>query len=165
MTDPRKYNVLFLSRRNSARSLMAEALLNKAGGGRFQAHSAGVRPTNELEPLAIETMKQAKLPVDGLRSKHFREFTDTEAQPLDFVFTLSDTAAGEMLPEWPGQPVTAHWSCRDPVLVTGEEWERKQAYGTILSELERRLRIFVNLPIESLDRISLHSRVSDIGNQ
>jgi protein-tyrosine-phosphatase len=158
------YNVLFLSRRNSTRSVMAEAVLNKEGRGRFHAHSAAVQPATAPEPFTIEMLKQAKFPTDGLRTKHYREFTAPGAPLLDFVFTLSDTAAGKVLPEWPGRPVTAHWSRRDPVLVAGEEWERRQAFGAVLSELERRLRIFVNLPIASLDRISLQSRVSEIGS-
>ena len=98
-----------------------------------------------------------------MKSKHYREFADTGAQDLDFVFTLSDTAAGEPMPDWPGMPVTAHWSCPDPVLVNGEEWERKRAFGRVMTELERRLHVFANLPFESLDKMSLKKHVDDIG--
>ena len=159
----RVYQVLFLSRRNSARSIMAEALLNRDGRGRFKAASAGVEPMPEIDPLAIEVMQLAGLPVDRVRPKHYSDFAKAGAADLDFVFTLSDTAAGEPLPQWPGLPVTAHWSSPDPVKAEGAEWAKKQAYGRALSELERRIRIFVNLPFASLDRISLKAQLDEIG--
>ena len=157
------HQVLFLSRRNSARSIMAEALLNRDGKGHFRAYSAGVLPPTAIEPVVLELLRSVKLPTEGLRSKHYREFSQAGSQDLDFVFTLSDTAAGEPMPEWPGMPVTAHWSCPDPVLVEGEEWEKKQAFGRVMTELERRLHVFANLPFESLDRMSLKKHVDDIG--
>jgi arsenate reductase len=157
------YHVLFLSRRNSARSILAEAILNRDGKGRFQTYSAGVAPAPTIDPHIVELLQSVGLPVEGLRAKHFREFAEAGARDLDFVFTLSDTAAGEALPEWPGLPVTAHWSSPDPILVEGPEWERKQAFGRVMSELERRLRIFISLPFESLDRMSLKTKVDEIG--
>jgi arsenate reductase (thioredoxin) len=159
----RVYNVLFLSRRNSARSIMAEAVLNREGRGRFKAFSAGVESTPALDPHAVEVMQLAGLPVSDVGPKHYREFAKAGAADLDFVFTLSDTAAGEPLPEWPGLPVTAHWSSPDPTKAEGAEWEIKQAYGRALTELERRIRIFANLPFASLDRISLKSHLDEIG--
>src|SRR5262245_1148163 len=144
------YHVLFLSQRNTARSILAEAILNRDGRGRFRGHSAGVVPPTNVDPLVLELMQSVGLPTEGLRSKHFREFSEFGQQELDFVFTLSDTAAGENLPEWPGLPVTAHWSSLDPMLVERAEWERKLALTRIVSELERRLRIFMSLPFESL---------------
>ena len=156
------YHVLFLSRRNSARSILAEALLNRDGRGRFKAYSAGVEPPTDVDPIVIDLLQSVGLPTE-VRSKHYREFANSGARELDFVFTLSDTAAGESMPEWPGLPVTAHWSSPDPILAEGEDWERKQAFGRAVSELERRLRIFVSLPFESLDRMSLKSSVDEIG--
>ncbi|MGO1077472.1 arsenate reductase ArsC [Inquilinus sp. CA228] len=157
------YGVLFLSRRNSARSILAEAILNKEGKGRFRGYSAAVEPASALDPHTIALLRQAGFPVEGLRPKHVREFADPAARPLDFVFTLSDTAAGEKQPEWPGHPVTAHWSNSDPVLATGAEWERLQVFVRVLGELERRLRIFMSLPFDTLDRMSLQTRVDEIG--
>ena len=159
----KNYRVLFLSRRNSARSILAEAILNRDGKGRFRAYSAGVAPVSAIDPLVIELLRSNGLPVDGLRAKHFRDFAAEGAHDLDFVFTLSDTAAHESLPEWPGLPVTAHWSSPDPILVEGAEWQKKQAFARIMSELERRLRIFINLPLDSLDRMSLKTKVDEIG--
>jgi arsenate reductase len=157
------YQVLFLSRRNSARSIMAEAILNDVGRGGFRAYSAGVAPGPFVEPAVIELMRSSGLPVGMERPRHFAEFAAKGARYLDFVFTLSDTAAGEPLPEWPGLPITAHWSSADPVLVTGVEWERKRAFARAFSELKRRIGVFVSLPFASLDRMSLKARVDDIG--
>src|SRR5262245_53720835 len=114
------YNVLFLSQRNSARSLMAEGLLNSIGRGRFHAFSAGVRPAESVDPMALELLAHAGIKARDARAKHFTEFSGENAPPLDFVFTLSDTAAGEALPRWPGQPVTAHWRCEDPERFAGD---------------------------------------------
>ena len=162
MTD-KPFRVLFLSRRNSARSLMAEAILNKLGKGRFQAFSAGVQPAEALEPYTRDLLEQAGFDISGMRPRHFREFAAAGAESLDFVFTLSDTAAGEPMPEWPGLPITAHWSFADPVLVEGAEWEKQAAFREVLTGLERRIAIFVNLPIRSLDRMSLQLKVDEIG--
>jgi arsenate reductase (thioredoxin) len=122
------FQVLFLSRRNSARSIMAQAILNKVGKGRFKAFSAAVDPAASIEPVVVALLKAADLTVDMTKPQHFDEFLASDAVELDFVFTLSDTAAGEKLPEWPGLPITAHWRCPDPVLATGEDWERRQAF-------------------------------------
>src|SRR5262245_57402749 len=157
------YRVLFLSRRNSARSILAEAILNRNGQGRFQAYSAGVAPVPAIDPHVVELLRSNGLPADELRAKHFNDFAAEGAHDLDFVFTLSDTAAHESLPEWPGLPATAHWSSPDPLLAEGAEWEKKQAFARIMSELERRLRIFINLPLGSLDRMSLKTQVDRSG--
>lgn len=157
------YHVLFLSRRNSARSILAEAVLNKIGKGRFVAHSAAVEPAAEVDPRIVDLLASNDLRVSEMRPRHYREFAQTGAADIDFVFTLSDTAAGEPPPEWPGKPVTAHWSSPDPILATGAEWERKQAFARVLAELERRLAIFINLPFTSLDRMSIKHRLDEIG--
>ncbi|MGE0282521.1 MAG: protein tyrosine phosphatase [Rhizobiaceae bacterium] len=157
------YHVLFLSRRNSARSILAEAVLNKIGKGRFAAYSAAVEPAAAVDPHVVELLASNELRVADMTPRHYREFAQSGAADIDFVFTLSDTAAGEPLPEWPGQPVTAHWSSPDPILATGAEWERKQAFTRVVSELERRLSIFINLPFACLDRLSLKHRLDEIG--
>jgi arsenate reductase (thioredoxin) len=156
------YHVLFISQRNSARSIMAEAILNQIGKGEFVAHSAGVRPAAEVDPVVIELLERAKVSTEGLRPQHVREFAAEGAPEMDFVFTLSDTAAGEVLPEWRGQPITAHWRSDDPEHVTGPT-EHRLKLIRIRSELERRLRVFINLPLASLDRLSAKNRVDDIG--
>lgn len=157
------FHVLFLSQRNSARSMMAEAILNRIGRPHFVAYSAGVHPAEEIEPETRELLDSVGFTLADPHPKHYRDFGAADAQKLDFVFTLSDTAAGEPLPEWPGLPVTAHWASSDPVKATGEPWERKQAFSRALQELERRLKIFVNLPLASLDRLSIQSHVDEIG--
>jgi protein-tyrosine-phosphatase len=159
----RVYRVLFLPRRNSARSILAEVIMNNKGRGAFLAYSAGVTPSVRIDPRVIEMLEAVQLPTTGLRPKHVDEFTGLDAPDLDFVFTLSDTAANESPPEWPGRPVTAHWRSPDPILADGAEWEKKQAFSRVYSELERRLNIFMNLPFLSLDRISLKKRLDDIG--
>ncbi|MCA1971388.1 MAG: arsenate reductase ArsC [Caenispirillum sp.] len=159
--DP--YVVLFLSRHNTARSIMAEAILTVVGEGRFTAYSAGVEPATEIDRHTLALIGQTHLPADRFRPKHYSEFTRPDAPDLDFVFTLSDTAAGEVDPEWPGRPVTAHWSCPDPLRVEGTEKEKSLAFGQVYGELDRRLRIFANLPFQALDRLSLHHRVHKIG--
>jgi arsenate reductase (thioredoxin) len=158
----RSYQVLFLSRRNSARSIMAEAILNSVGSGRFVAHSAGVEPAQSVEPIALELLEHAGLRRSGLQPLHVREFARPDSPALDFVFTLSDTAAGEAPPAWRGQPITAHWRCDDPAKVT-DETERRLMLIRVRSELERRIRVFINLPLASLDRLSAQRHVEDIG--
>lgn len=157
------YHVLFLSRRNSARSIMAEAILNKIGQGRFKASSAAIDPAATIDPTVIQLMRDNDLQVSSSTPKHFQEFAESGALDIDFVFTLSDTAAGEALPEWPGLPVTAHWSSGDPILAEGEDWEKKRAFVRVMTEIERRLNIFINLPIESLNRMSLQAKMDEIG--
>jgi protein-tyrosine-phosphatase len=159
----RLYHVLFLSQRNSARSILAEAILNSIGRGQFVACSAGVRPAPGLEPIVLELLEHAQLSTRGLRPRHWREFADTAAPPLDFVFTLSDTAAGEAPPQWPGQPITAHWRSEDPARIA-DATERRLALIRVRSELERRLRVFINLPLASLDRMSAQRHLDDIGS-
>lgn len=157
------YRVLFLSRRNSARSLMAEAALNRLGKGKFKAYSAGVEPVTEIEPETLELLAAEGYDTSAMKPKHFAEFAAATAEPLDLVFTLSDTAAGEPLPEWPGLPVTAHWSSPDPVLAKADTaWERKQEFTRIMKQLEHRLTAFINLPFSSLDRLSLQARVDEL---
>jgi arsenate reductase (thioredoxin) len=158
------YRVLFLSQRNSARSILAEALLNSIGKGRFKAVSAGVRPTQALEPIVVDLLKHAHLPTEGLAPRSLEAVTQADPEPFDFIFTLSDTAAGEAPPVWPGQPITAHWRSSDPAQVA-DPTERRLALIRVRSELERRLRVFVNLPFESLDRMSLQSEVHEIGRE
>ena len=158
------FNVLFLSQRNSARSVMAEAILNHFGKGRFQAFSAGVRPSANIEPIVYELLTHAKVPYVQSKPKHYLDFARDASAPLDFVFTLSDTAAGEPMPVWPGQPVTAHWGAEDPDRGT-DGAERRLSLIRVRAELERRLRLFLNLPFESLDRMSLQRQVDDIGRK
>jgi arsenate reductase len=154
--------ILFLSQRNSARSLMAEAIANVIGRGRIQAFSAGVRPASEADPVALELLEHAGIPAPDHPPQHVREFSAANAPPLDFVFTLSDTAAGESPPTWPGHPITGHWRCTDPEQFD-DEAEHRLALIRTRSELERRLRVLTNLPVESLDRLSLQSYVDELG--
>jgi arsenate reductase len=162
----RVYRVLFLSRRNSARSLMAEAVLNRIGKGKFEAFSAGVEPGSKIEPETLDLLQAQGYDTAAMKPKHFAEFAASTAEPLDLVFTLSDTAAGEKLPEWPGLPVTAHWSSPDPVRAQKDtDWERKQEFARTMQELERRLGAFINLPFESLDRLSLQARVDELAKR
>lgn len=162
MADDHVYHVLFLSRRNSARSILAEGVLNEIGKGRFKAYSAGVAPVEAVDQRVTDMLAKLNMRAHNPRPRHYEEFTGPDAPLLDFVFTLSDTAAGEPLPDWPGRPVTAHWSSPDPILVEGEEWERVQAFGQALSELERRLGIFINLPFTTLDEMSLKAELKAI---
>ena len=157
--------VLFLSRRNSARSLMAAAVLNRLGRGQFRAFSAGVEPATAVEPETQELLERAGYDAASAEPRHFSEFASATSEPLDLVFTLSDTAAGEPMPEWPGLPVTAHWSFPDPVLAEGTEWERKQQFADVLGQIERRLRAFIALPFATLDRMSLKAHVDELGKR
>jgi len=159
----RPYNVLFLCTGNSARSILAECALNRLGKGRFQAHSAGSFPKGEVHPYALELLKRQSYPTDGLRSKSWNEFAGPEAEPLDFVFTVCDNAAGEVCPIWPGQPMTAHWGLPDPAAVQGSETEKRVAFAETLRMLYNRIGVFVNLPIRSLDKLSLQRRLQSIG--
>jgi protein-tyrosine-phosphatase len=158
------YRVLFLSQRNSARSIMAEALLNTIGRGRFLASSAGVRPASRVDPIVLELLEHARLPTAGLHPRHVSDFAHSASEPLDFVFTLSDTAAGEAPPQWPGQPITAHWRSTDPARIA-DPTERRLSLIRVRSELERRLRVFINLPLASLDRMSAQRHVDEIGKE
>jgi arsenate reductase len=159
----RPYHALFLCTGNSARSILAEAIINHWGGGRFRGFSAGSHPKGEVHPIALRLLAQMKLPTDGLRSKSWDEFAAAGAPPLDFVFTVCDNAAGEVCPVWPGQPLTAHWGVADPAAVGGPDTEKWLAFRSAFRALENRIRIFINLPIASLDRLSLQRRLDEIG--
>lgn len=157
------YNVLFLCTGNSARSILAEALLNHLGKGDFRGFSAGSRPAGRVNPLALEVLEKCGIPTAGLRSKSWDEFAPAEAPRLDFVFTLCDAAAGEMCPVWPGHPVTAHWSVPDPAAFEGDRERQLRAMDEAVRILDRRIGLFVSLPFTSLERIALHERVREIG--
>lgn len=159
----RIYNVLFLCTGNSARSIMAEAILNHVGKGRYHAFSAGSHPAGKVNPFAIEQLKRASLPTDGYRSKNWSEFASPDAPPLDFVFTVCDNAAGEVCPVWPGQPMTAHWGIADPAAVEGSEEDKRHAFSAAYAQLNRRISIFTNLPIAKLDAMSLKRELDTIG--
>jgi len=158
----RPYNVLFLCTGNSARSILAESLLNHWGRGRFRAFSAGSCPKGQVHPLATELLEWARLPTEGLRSKSWDEFARADAPPIDFVITVCDNAAGETCPVWPGQPITAHWGVADPAAVEGAA-ERSVAFRRALTELEARIKLLVNVPVESLDRLAVQQTVRGIG--
>ncbi len=162
MTD-RVFNVLFLCTGNSARSVLAESSLNSRGRGRFRAFSAGSHPTGKVNPFAIELLTRMKLPTGGLRSKSWDEFAAPGAAPLDFVITVCDNAAGEVCPVWPGQPMTAHWGVADPAAVTGSDLEKTAAFREAFRVLDRRVELFVSLPMASLDRMALTRRLGEIG--
>lgn len=159
----RCYNVLFLCTGNSARSIMAEAILDRVGQGRFKGYSAGSHPRGEVHPLALELLRRMGHDTHGLRSKSWDEFAAPGAPPLDFVFTVCDTAAAEVCPIWPGQPMTAHWGLPDPAAVAGTDVQRALAFADAYRMLERRIGIFTSLPIRGLDALSLQRRLDDIG--
>ncbi|HLB16371.1 MAG TPA: arsenate reductase ArsC [Burkholderiales bacterium] len=156
-------NVLFLCTHNSARSVLAEVLLNKRGQGRFRAFSAGSHASGRINPFALELLERNRLPTEGLRSKNWDEFARPGAPPLDFVFTVCDQAAGEVCPIWPGQPMTAHWGIEDPSAVQGTDEEKRKAFFKAYNQLQNRLSIFVSLPLEKLDRLALKSKLDEIG--
>jgi arsenate reductase len=159
--DP--YNVLFLCTGNSARSIMAEALLNHWGRDRFRAFSAGSHPKGEVHAITLETMERTHLPTQQARSKSWNEFSGPGAPKLDFVFTVCGNAAKEQCPRWPGQPMTAHWGVDDPAAVEGSREEQVRAFNRALRELDARVKLFISLPIPSLDRMALQERLHDIG--
>ena len=164
MTE-RIYNVLFLCTGNSARSILAESILNSPliGKGRFRAFSAGSRPAGKVNPFALEILQRNHFPTGELRSKNWEEFATPEAPHLDFVFTVCDNAAGEVCPIWPGQPMTAHWGIPDPAAVEGSDDEKRTAMSHASTLLMRRLSIFANLPIEKLDHVALKQELDGIG--
>ncbi len=157
------YNVLFLCTGNSARSILAEAILNNRGKGRFKAFSAGSHPKGAVHPLALALLERKGFPTEGLRSKAWDEFAQPGAPALDFVFTVCDNAAGETCPLWPGQPTTAHWGQPDPAAVEGAELDRTNAFRDAFRMLERRIDMLTSLPIASLDQLSLRIKVREIG--
>lgn len=156
-------NVLFLCTGNSARSILAEAYLNSAGKGRFRAFSAGTQPAGQVNPLALELLQKNRLDTSGLRSKNWGEFAAPGAPRMDFVFTVCDNAAGEACPLWPGQPVSAHWGVDDPAAAEGSLEERQRAFMLAFSALSTRINLFLNLPLEKLDRLELQQRLQDVG--
>lgn len=159
----RVYNVLFLCTGNSARSVLAESILRKDGGGRFRSFSAGSTPKGAVHPLALRTLQSMDYPIDGMRSKSWLEFAAADAPVMDFVFTVCDNAAGEACPVWPGQPTTAHWGIEDPAAVEGTEIERLAAFSTAFRYLKNRIGAFVNLPLSGIDRLSLGTKLREIG--
>lgn len=161
--DDAVYNVLFLCTGNSARSIIAEALLNRLGQNRFRAFSAGGHPSGQLHPLALRILRERGLPTTGLRSKSWNEFAGPQAPVMDFVFTVCDKAATEDCPEWPGQPVTARWGVEDPVAVEGTEPERLRMFERVTRTLEMRIRLFLALRPEHLDKMSLKRQLDEIG--
>ncbi len=157
------FNVLFLCTGNSARSIMAEAILNREGRGSFRAFSAGSQPKGSVHPYALDLLRKLNYDVSGVRSKSWREFARPDAPKLDFVFTLCDEAAAETCPVWPGQPMTAHWGVPDPAAVMGNEAEKHLAFADLFRMLRNRISIFVSLPIRSLDQLTLQKHVDSIG--
>ena len=162
MSD-RPYNVLFLCTGNSARSILAEVLLNHWGKGRFHAYSAGSHPGGQVNPFALELLDKNRLPTEGLRSKSWDEFAVPGAPELDFVFTVCDNAAGEVCPVWPGQPMTAHWGVPDPAAVEGSDDEKRRAFFVAFNQLQNRISMFTSLPLGKIDRIKLQKTLQDIG--
>lgn len=162
MTD-RIYNLLFLCTGNSARSIIAEALMNWEGGGRFKAHSAGSMPTGTVNPHTRPVIEACGYRLSDFRSKSWDEFARPGAPPLDFIFTVCDNAAGEVCPIWPGQPMTAHWGVPDPAAVEGGEAEIGAAFSETARLLRNRIRLFLNLPLASLDKLSLQRKLQEIG--
>jgi arsenate reductase len=159
----RVYNVLFLCTGNSARSVLGEALLNHFGNGRFRAFSAGSTPKGAVHPTTLAILAGAGIPTDGLRSKSWEEFAGPAAPVMDFVFTVCDNAAGETCPIWPGQPMTAHWGIEDPAAAEGPEFKQRQAFEDALRFMRNRITAFINLPMSSIDRMALGSKLRDIG--
>jgi arsenate reductase (thioredoxin) len=164
MSD-RVYNVLFLCTGNSARSVMAEALLNELGHGRFKAYSAGSHPAGKVHPFTLELLAQNHHPTDDLRSKNWDEFSLPGAPQMDFVITVCDNAAGEVCPVWPGHPVSAHWGFEDPAAAQGTDEQKRAVFHRIYREIMGRMRIFASLPLERLDRLALEREVRGLGKQ
>ena len=157
------FNVLFLCTGNSARSIMAEAILRKDGAGRFRAFSAGSMPKGAVHPFAIKVLESYAYPTDGMSSKSWNVFARPDAPKMDFVLTVCDNAAGEVCPLWPGQPVTAHWGIEDPTAVEGSDIDKERAFVTALRYLRNRISLLVNLPVGSLNQLALTRRLEDIG--
>lgn len=159
------YTVLFLCTGNSARSILAEAILNREGAGRFKAYSAGSQPKGEVHPYSLDLLKKLNHDISFARSKSWEEFAAPDAPALDFVFTVCDNAASETCPVWPGQPMSAHWGVPDPAAAEGTEAEKRLAFADAYRMLTNRISIFVNLPMDSIDRLTLQQRLHDIGRQ
>lgn len=159
------YNVLFICTHNSARSIIAEGLLNSAGRGRFVAYSAGSQPRGEVHPLALATLTRLQLPTEGYRSKSWSDFATADAPQMDFVFTVCDNAAGEVCPVWPGQPITAHWGVPDPSAEAGDDEQRAKAFWNVATMLKRRIDLMLALPLASLDQLTIQREVREIGTR
>ena len=163
MSEERPYHVLFLCTHNSARSIVAECVMNRLGRGKFKAFSAGSQPRGQVHPAALELLKKLNYATSGLRSKSWEEFAQPDAPQLDFVFTVCDDAAGEPCPVWPGQPMSAHWGLPDPSRVEGTDAERALAFADTHRMLNQRISIFCSLPLASIDRLSLQRKLDAIG--
>ncbi|MEW9900858.1 arsenate reductase ArsC [Chitinivorax sp. PXF-14] len=163
MSD-KTYNVLFICTGNSARSILAEVIMNHLGRGQFQAYSAGSHPRGEVHPLTLETLRHYRHDIDSLRSKSWAEFAQPDAPKMDFIFTVCDNAAGEACPTWPGQPMTAHWGFTDPSQTEGETEDKLKAFSRTYMEIANRLRIFLSLPLEKIDRLSLQNQLRQLGS-
>lgn len=159
------FNVLFLCTANSARSILAEGLMNSLGGRRFKAYSAGSHPGGVVNPLALQTLASLHLPTEGFRSKGWDEFAVLGAPIMDFVFTVCDAAAGEVCPVWPGQPMTAHWGVPDPAAVDGDEAVRLQAFKDVAVTLKRRIELLMAIPMDKLEPLAIHHEVTRIGTR
>jgi arsenate reductase len=164
MSD-RAFNVLFLCTGNSARSILAESIVNQLGAGRFKGFSAGSQPKGQVHPYAIDLLASLGYPATGMHSKSWEVFSAAGAPHMDFVFTVCDSAAGEACPIWPGQPMTAHWGVPDPAAVEGSELEKRAAFREAFTALENRIRLFMSLPFASLDRMALQQRLDAIGRK
>lgn len=165
MDDKKVFNVLFLCTHNSARSIMAEVLIDYVGRGRFKGFSAGSQPGTGPNPLAIATLERLRMPTDGLRSKSWDEFAKEDAPVMDFVFTVCDNAAGEVCPVWPGQPVTAHWGVEDPSQFEGSDEQMRHEFSRVANVLKRRIELFTSLPVDKLDRMALQKKLREIGTR
>jgi arsenate reductase len=163
MTANKIYNVLFLCTGNSARSILAESLLNSLGEGNFRAYSAGSFPKGQVHPMAVDLLKRMNLPTKNLRSKSWDEFAASGAPPIDFIFTVCDNAAGEVCPVWPGKPMTAHWGIADPAALEGTDVEKASAFRKAFKELDSRIKLLISLPIGALDGMTLQARLREIG--
>ncbi|MDO8466193.1 MAG: arsenate reductase ArsC [Gallionella sp.] len=157
------YNVLVLCTGNSARSILGEVLFNVLGKGKFTAHSAGSKPVGRVNPFALELLLQQGLSIAGLRSKSWDEFAVTDAPQIDFIFTVCDNAAGETCPVWPGKPATAHWGIPDPAAAEGDDEAKRAAFKKAAEQLARRIQLFMSLPIEKLDKLTLKQKLAEIG--
>lgn len=162
MTE-RIYNVLILCTGNSASSIMAEALINTMGQGRFRAYSAGSHPTGKVNPFAVEKVESVNYPTESLRSKSWDEYATPDAPKMDFIITVCDNAAGEMCPVWPGQPISAHWGFEDPAAVEGTDAEKRRAFEQTFRHMMNRVRLFVNLPLKMLDQTAIKRELANIG--
>lgn len=165
MVSEKVFNVLFLCTHNSARSIMAEVIINYVGRGNFKGYSAGSHPATAPNAFALETLRRLHFPTEGLYSKDWEEFAKPEAPVMDFVLTVCDNAAGEICPVWPGQPITAHWGVEDPSLFQGTDEAKSRQFGRIANILKRRIELFTSLPLEKLDRLKLEKTVKDIGKE